>query len=106
MILDGTIIASDRCKEPAVSVKPDLAHLVRMALARRMALDAVLRSSGMGSAPVRVWSPAWISMVRQRWAVLTNLRIDQPVCCSIHRLTASAANTMVKCASMESRRWW
>lgn len=34
-------------------------------------------------------------------AVLTNLRIDQPVCCSGHLLTASAAKTMVRCASIE-----
>ena len=31
--------------------------------------------------------PAWIWMVRQRRAVLTNLRVDQPVWCSIQRLT-------------------
>jgi len=41
-----------------------------------------------------VWSPAWISMVRQRRAVRTNFLIDQPVWASIHRLTASAANTI------------
>jgi len=60
----------------------------------------------MGSAAVSVWSPAWISMVRYRRAVFTNLRIDQPVWCSIQRLTARAANTMVRWASIESRRWW
>jgi hypothetical protein len=37
---------------------------------------------------------------------LIKLRIDQPVWCSIHRLTARAANTMVRCASMESRLRW
>ena len=60
----------------------------------------------MGSAAVTVCWPAWIWMVRWRRAVLTNFLIDQPVWCSIQRLTAMAANTMVRCASMESRRWW
>ena len=49
-----------------------------------------------------VWSPAWISMVRQRRAVRTNLRIDQPVWASIQRLTAGAAKTMVRWASIEA----
>jgi hypothetical protein len=34
------------------------------------------------------------------------LRIDQPVWCSIHLLTASAANTIVRWASIESRVRW
>jgi hypothetical protein len=41
---------------------------------------------------------------RQRLAVLMNLRMDQPVWCSTQRLTASAAKTMVRRASIESRR--
>jgi RNA-directed DNA polymerase len=36
-------------------------------------------------------------------AVRTNRLIDQPVRSSIQRLTARAANTMVRCASIESR---
>jgi len=35
-----------------------------------------------------------------------NFLIDQPVQCSIQRLMARAANTMVRWASMESRWWW
>ena len=35
---------------------------------------------------------------------MTNLRIDQPVWCSIHRLTARAANTIVRWASYISVR--
>ena len=65
-----------------------------------------MEGGGQGSAAVMVCGPAWISMVRQRRAVLMNLRMDQPVWCSIQRLTASAAKTMVRCASIESRRWW
>jgi hypothetical protein len=38
--------------------------------------------------------------------VLVNLRMDQPAWCSIQRLTARAANTMLRWASIESRRWW
>src|SRR2546429_3915123 len=64
-----------------------------------MLVRAWRRSSGSGSAAVRVCVPAWIWMVRWRRAVRTNLRIDQPVRCSIQRETASAANTMVRCAS-------
>ena len=41
---------------------------------------------------------------RQRLAVLMNLRMDQPVWCSIQQLTASAAKTIVRRASIESRR--
>ena len=37
---------------------------------------------------------------------LTNFLIDQPVCASIHMLTARAANTIMRCASMESRLRW
>jgi hypothetical protein len=36
--------------------------------------------------------------------VLTDLQMDQPVWCSIQRWTASAANTMVRWASIESRK--
>ena len=65
------------------------------------------RSSGSGSAAVMICRPAWISMVRKRRAVLINFLIDQLVCASIHLLTATAAKTMVRWASMESRlRWW
>jgi hypothetical protein len=53
-----------------------------------------------------VCRPAWISMVRYRRAVLTNFLMDQPVCASIQRLTASAAKTMVRWGSMESRVQW
>jgi hypothetical protein len=60
----------------------------------------------MGSSAVMVCWPAWISMVRYRRAVLTNFLIDQPVWASIHLLTARAANTIVRCASMESRLRW
>ncbi len=57
----------------------------------------------MGSAAVMVCGPAWMRMVRYRRAVLTNLRIDQPVWRSIQWLTARVANTMVRWASIESR---
>jgi len=53
-----------------------------------------------------VCGPAWIWMVRQRRAVLTNLRMDQPAWRSIRRLTARAAKTMVRWASIESRVRW
>ncbi len=59
-----------------------------------------------GSAAVMVYCPAWTSMVRSRRAVLTNFLIDQAVCVSVHLLTASAANTMIRWASMESRLRW
>ena len=36
----------------------------------------------------------------------TNLRMDQPVVLSIQRLTASAANSMVRWAAIESRLRW
>ena len=39
----------------------------------------------------------------ERRVVLTNLRIGQLVWCSIRQLTARAANTIVRSASMESR---
>jgi len=52
---------------------------------------------------VMVWSPAWISMVRQRRAVRTNFLIDQPVWASIQRLTARAANTTVRVAVASSQ---
>jgi hypothetical protein len=42
---------------------------------------------------VMVCRPAWISIVRERRAVLTNFLIDQPVCASVQRLTAKAAKT-------------
>ena len=42
--------------------------------------------------------------VWQRRAVLTNFLIDQPVCTSIHLLTARAANTTVRWAPMECSR--
>lgn len=58
---------------------------------------------GEGVGGGEVCRPAWISIVGYRRAVLTNLLMDQPVRASIHRLTARAANTMVRCASMESR---
>jgi hypothetical protein len=45
-------------------------------------------------------------MVWQRRAARTNFLIDQPVCSSIQRLTASAANTVVRCASLESLVRW
>jgi hypothetical protein len=61
---------------------------------------------GMGSAVVMVCGLARIWMVRYRRAVLTNMRIDQPVWRSIQRLTASAAKTMVRWASIESRLRW
>jgi hypothetical protein len=51
---------------------------------------------GGGSAAVMVCRPAWISMVWYRRAVLTNFRIDQPACASIHLLTARAAKTIVR----------
>jgi hypothetical protein len=64
------------------------------------------RSSGSGSAAVMVCGLAWIWMVRQRRAVFTNLRMDRPVWLSIHRLTARAAKTIVRWASIESRLRW
>lgn len=33
-------------------------------------------------------------------------RMDHPVWFSFHRLTARAANTIVRCASIESLVWW
>src|SRR5262249_21380904 len=64
------------------------------------------RSSGRGSAAVMVWSPAWISMVRQRRAVRTKLLIAQPVWAWIQRLTERAPNATGRWASMESRWRW
>jgi hypothetical protein len=55
---------------------------------------------------VMVCGLAWIWMVRQRRAVFTNLRMDRPVWLSIHRLTARAAKTIVRWASIESRLRW
>jgi hypothetical protein len=42
---------------------------------------------------VMTWVPARISLVRQRRAVRANFLIARPVRFSIHRLTATAANT-------------
>ena len=42
---------------------PELAHLVRT-VRPLIASTAWRRSSGMGSAAVMMWSPAWISIVR------------------------------------------
>ena len=68
------------CDRPAVGVKPDSyqtsAHRCPWILAR-----ASVRSSGSGSAAVRVWRPAWIVTVRYRRAVRTNFLMLQPVWC-------------------------
>jgi len=64
------------------------------------------RMSSIGSAAVMVCGPAWIWMARWRRAVLMNLRMDQPVRRSIYRLTARAAKTIVRCASIELRLRW
>lgn len=60
-----------------------------------MALRAWRISPGSGSAAVTVCGPACILMVRQRRAVVTNLRIDQPVSAPGHsqtRITTPAAD--------------
>jgi len=44
-------------------------------------------------------------MVRQRRAARTNFLIDHPVRASIHRPMAGAANTIVRCASIDSLLW-
>ena len=48
----------------------------------------------------------WISANLSQEAVRTNFLMLQPVWCSIQWLTARAANTMLRWASMESRVWW
>ena len=51
----------------------------------RFILDRWMWELPGGSAAVMTCSPAWIWIVRYLRAVLTNLRIDQPVTCSIRR---------------------
>jgi hypothetical protein len=63
-------------------------------------------SSGSGSAAVTIWSPAWISMVWWRRRLVMSFLIDQSVRRSSQRVTARAAKTMVRWASIESRLWW
>src|SRR5260370_26033001 len=45
-------------------------------------------------------------MVRYRRAVVRKRLMLQPVMFSIQRDMARAANTMVRCASIDSRVWW
>lgn len=48
--------------------------------------------------------PAWIRTVRQRRVVRTNRLMLQPVWCSIQWVTARAAKTTLRSASVDSRR--
>jgi hypothetical protein len=70
------------------------------------AVEGLAHVAGRGSAAVMVWGRPGSRWCGRRRAVRTNFRIDQPVACSVQRLTARAANTMVRWASMESRWWW
>jgi AAA domain (Cdc48 subfamily)/C-terminal, D2-small domain, of ClpB protein/Caspase domain len=47
-----------------------------------------------------------VARLRRQWAVRTNFVILRPVVVSIQWLTARAASTMVRCASMGSRLQW
>jgi hypothetical protein len=79
---------------------------VRKSVVAVDSVEGLAEVVGEGPAAVMVCRPAWGSMVRYRRAVLTNFLIVQPVCASIQRLTARAAKTMVRWASMESRLRW
>jgi hypothetical protein len=100
---------SEGVRRPAVSGFkehfPDFGQIVRTHGVLVILLRALRRSSGNVGSGDDV-AAGLDRTVRYLRAVLTSLRIDQPVVASVHRLTASAASKMVRCASIESRVRW
>src|SRR3954453_5323360 len=62
-------------------------------------------SSSSGGSACRMWSPVRTAILRWRRRVWTSFLIEVPVVRSSQWLTARAAITMVRWASMDSRLW-